>query len=240
GTLRKTISKLIDEKREAEKIYSAVTPENGPDDPVETIYDAHLYDEQVRRLATHPTLVALAESMLGSKVSLWRSTFWIKSPSARLPGASRRRPARRGDDDPQGRPVLPVRRTRPPRLPAQPVSRPPGGYRHPIHPREPGPAQPQVDADPPRLTMSDWSTRLESLLRSTFGAARRTDHQGIVDLAFEAVFGVCILIASALATRLRRLPRLPLVWRNDSIRLDDSRRFSAEPSYDCTSATSSS
>src|SRR5947207_48056 len=69
GTLRKTISKLIDEKREAEKIYSAVTPENGPDDPVETIYDAHLYDEQVRRLATHPTLVALAESMLGSKVS---------------------------------------------------------------------------------------------------------------------------------------------------------------------------
>ena len=83
GTLRKTISKLIDEKRETEKIYSAVTPENGPDDPVETIYDAHLYDEQVRRLATHPTLVALAESMLGSKVNLWRSTFWIKSPGAR-------------------------------------------------------------------------------------------------------------------------------------------------------------
>lgn len=81
--LRRAIARLIDEKRAAEKIYSAVAPENGPDDPVETIYDAHLIDESVRGLATHPALVALAESMLGSKVSLWRSTFWIKSPGAR-------------------------------------------------------------------------------------------------------------------------------------------------------------
>lgn len=83
GRLRTRIAKLIDEKRAAERIYSAVTPEDGPDDPVETIYDAHLYDEEVRRLATHPTLVGLAEAMLGTKVSLWRTTFWIKSPGAR-------------------------------------------------------------------------------------------------------------------------------------------------------------
>jgi len=68
--------------------------------------------------------------------------------------------------------------------------------------------------------MSDWSTRLESLLRSPSGQPAEQTIKAIVDLAFEAVFGVCILIASALATRLRRLPRRPLVWRNDSIRLD--------------------
>jgi hypothetical protein len=45
--------------------------------------------------------------------------------------------------------------------------------------------------------MSDWSTRLESLLRSPSGQPAEQTIKAIVDLAFEAVFGVCILIASA-------------------------------------------
>lgn len=81
--MRAALEALIEERKRAESSYSEVRAEGGDGDPVETIYDAHLTDPVVRRLATHPTLASLALELLGGPAKVWRSTFWIKSPGAR-------------------------------------------------------------------------------------------------------------------------------------------------------------
>jgi ectoine hydroxylase len=81
--MRGAMESLIEARKQAESSYSEVKAEGGDGDPIETIYDAHLTDPVVRRMATHPMLARLARELLGEPAKLWRSTFWIKSPGAR-------------------------------------------------------------------------------------------------------------------------------------------------------------
>lgn len=81
--MRGAMESLIEARKRAESSYSEVKAEGGDGDPIETIYDAHLTDPAVRRMATHPLLARLARDLLGEPAKLWRSTFWIKSPGAR-------------------------------------------------------------------------------------------------------------------------------------------------------------
>jgi hypothetical protein len=74
---------LIDERRAAEWFYSAVSPDDWTEKPVETIYDAHRDHPQVRRLAEHPALADWAAALLGEPAKIWRTTFWIKADGAR-------------------------------------------------------------------------------------------------------------------------------------------------------------
>lgn len=83
GAMRAALEQLIEERKRAESSYSEVRAEGGDGDPIETIYDAHLTDPVVRRIATHPVLAALGRELLGGPAKVWRSTFWIKSPGAR-------------------------------------------------------------------------------------------------------------------------------------------------------------
>jgi ectoine hydroxylase len=83
STLRDSLDDLMKNQKNAEHSYSEVKVESGEKDPVETIYDAHLTNEDVKKLGTHPVIVKLAQKLLGGPVKLWRSTFWIKAPGAR-------------------------------------------------------------------------------------------------------------------------------------------------------------
>lgn len=81
--LRHNLEGLIQSRRTAEKVYSTVIPVAGDGNPLETIYDAHLDNPDVRSLATHPLLSSLAADLLDADVVVWRTTFWIKSAGAR-------------------------------------------------------------------------------------------------------------------------------------------------------------
>jgi non-haem Fe2+, alpha-ketoglutarate-dependent halogenase len=81
--MRAELEALIEARKRAESSYSEVRAEGGDGDPIETLYDAHLTDPVVRRLATHPLLGRLAKELLGGAAKVWRSTFWIKSSGAR-------------------------------------------------------------------------------------------------------------------------------------------------------------
>ena len=81
--LARALAPSIDAGRRAESFYSAVSPGQGSDEPVETYYDGHRHDATIGELAGHPALAEAAAALLGGPVKIWRTTFWIKAPGAR-------------------------------------------------------------------------------------------------------------------------------------------------------------
>ena len=79
--IRNDLDTLIDSEKAPETFYSAIAPDEGPDVPVETIYNAHQRNSRVTDLTKKP--MAWAEALLGGPARVWRTTFWIKSAGAR-------------------------------------------------------------------------------------------------------------------------------------------------------------
>jgi non-heme Fe2+,alpha-ketoglutarate-dependent halogenase len=79
--IRDDLDTLMESEKAPETFYSAIAPDEGPDVPVETIYNAHQRNSRVTDLTEKP--IAWAEALLCGPVRVWRTTFWIKSAGAR-------------------------------------------------------------------------------------------------------------------------------------------------------------
>ena len=82
-SIRSRLEADIENESRDETIASQVTPITDDGRPLRTLYDRHLTDPTVRRLATDPGIVERAKQLLSEELLLWRSTFWIKQPLAR-------------------------------------------------------------------------------------------------------------------------------------------------------------
>lgn len=79
-----SLAGFITEGKQAQEWYSSVACSDADNQvPVETLYDSHWQLDAVRKLCTRQGLISLLENLMGTELSIWRTTFWIKEPGAR-------------------------------------------------------------------------------------------------------------------------------------------------------------
>ncbi len=77
------LHEFIQSEKAADDWFSAVDAKGHKNIAVETIYDAHLKRGDISSIIKNKNIVHVAESILGGKADVWRTTFWIKPHGAR-------------------------------------------------------------------------------------------------------------------------------------------------------------